>query len=237
MDVFDGRGQALWLGVSADADGLRRVVELLEDRARAHQLEESLAVASPSASHDIDLIWRWGIIGLEQEPRTLPIVASSSTSPLPRIHAGDRVWVELSHRGSTPRQWFASVLEIGLEGRPSLLNAHQPDGIEVIPGVACHVGLRGHRRRQGLTYQWPAWVPADGPRLARLLVLASHRPFSLGHLARLPEPDDLAAFAAQGLSLEAEGATRGDSPRPFVTSTQWAWGPIHFEVDPRRRTW
>lgn len=38
------------------------------------------------------------------------------------------------------------------------------------------------------------------------------------------EPDDLAAFAAQGLSDEAEGATRGDSPRSFVTSEQWAWG-------------
>lgn len=236
IDVLDDRGLPLWLGVSADADGLRGVVELLEDRARAHRLEDSLAMASPSASHDIDLVWRWGIIGPEQEPRTLPIVASSSTSPLPRIHAGDKVWVELSHRGSTPRQWFASVLEIGLEGRPSLLNSHQPDGIEVIPGVPSHVGLRGHRRRQGLLYQWPARVPADVPRLARLLVLASHRPFSLGHLARLAEPDDAAAFAAQGLSLEAKGATRGDAPRPFVTTTQWAWGEICFEVDPRPRT-
>ncbi len=235
MDVFDGHGQPLWLGVSADADGLRGVVELLEDRARAHRLEESLMAASPSASHDIDLVWRWGILGLEEEPWALPIVASSSTSPLPRVHAGDRVWVELSHRGSTPRQWFASVLEIGIEGKPRLLNAHEPDGIEVIPGVTSHVGLRGHRRRQGLIYQWPSRVPADGPRRARLLVLASHRPFSLGHLVRTHGSDELAAFVAQGLSFDAEDATRGDSPRPFLTSMQWAWGQIHFEVDPRLR--
>jgi len=236
LDVFDAREQPLWLGVSANADGLRGVVELLEDRARAHRLEESLVAASSSASHDIDLVWRWGIIGPEEAPLTLPIVTSSSTSPLPRIHAGDKLWVELSHRGSTPRQWFASVLEIGIEGRPILLNAHQPDGIEVIPGVVSHVGLRGHRRRQGLTYQWPSRVPADGPRFARLLVLASHRPFSLGHLVRTHDPDDLAAFVAQGLSLDADATTREDSPRPFVTSTQWAWEAIHFEVDPRPRT-
>lgn len=237
IDVRDDRGLPIWLGISADTEGLRGVVELLEDRARAHRLEDSLATASPSASHDIDLVWHWGIIGPEQEPRALPIVASSSTSPLPRIHAADTVWVELSHRGLTPRQWFASVLEINLEGRPRLLNTHQPDGIEVVPGVTCHVGLRGHRHRQGLTYQWSARVPADGPRPARLLVLASHRPFSLGHLARHAEPDDAAAFAAQGLSLEAAGATRGDAPRPFVTTTQWTWGQICFEVDPRPRTW
>lgn len=237
MDVFDDRGQPLWLGVSADADGLRSVVELVEDRARARRLEESLVAASPSAAHDIDLVWRWGIIGPDEEGRTLPIVKSSSTSQLPRIHAGDRVWVELSHRGSTPRQWFASVLEIGIEGRLLLLNAHQPDGIEVIPGVVSHVGLRGHRRRQGLIYQWPSRVPGVGPRRARLLVLASHRPFSLGHLVRTPGSDDIAAWAAQGLLLEEEGASRGDSPRPFVTSTQWASGAICFEVDPRGRRW
>jgi len=237
MDVLDGHGRSLWLGAPADVDGLRRVVELLEDRARAHRLEESLVAASPSASRDIDLVWRWGIIGPEEESRTLPIVTSPSEGPLPRIHAGDRIWVELSHRGSTPRQWFASVLEIGIEGRLSLLNAHQPDGIEVVPGVVSYVGLRGHRRRQGLTYQWPSRAPTDAPRRGRLLVLASHRPFSLGHLLRSPESDDLVAFAAQGLSLEADGPTRSDSPRPFVTSAQWAWGAICFEADPRERRW
>lgn len=236
MDVLDEHGRPLWLGVPPDAHGLREVVELLEDRARAHQLEASLLAASASAAHDIDLVWRWGIIGPDEAPLTLPIAASPSASPLPRIHAGDRLWLELDHRRATPRQWFASVLEIGLEGRLLLLNAHEPDGIEVIPGVVSHVGLRGHRRRQGLTYRWPTRVPADGPRLARLLVLASHRPFSLSHLVRTHEPDDLAALAAQGLLLEAEG-TRGAAPRPFVTSTQWASGWIPFEVDPRLRTW
>jgi hypothetical protein len=234
LDVLDEDDRPLWVGASADADGLRAVVELVEDRARVRQLEASLVAAGPPASRDIDLVWRWGILGPDEVPHVLPIVASQSAGTLPRIHAGDRLWVELDHRASTPRQWFASVLEIGLEGRPLLLNAHEPDGIEVLPGVASYVGLRGHRRCQALVYRWPARVPADGPRRARLLVLASHRPFSLGHLAREREPDDLAALAAQSLP-EAEDATRSEGPRPFVTSTAWAWGTIGFEVDPRPR--
>ncbi|MCX4243940.1 caspase family protein [Paraliomyxa miuraensis] len=234
LDVFDANERPIWLGVSAEAEGLRDVVDLVEDRARARRFEDSLAMASSSAARDIDVVWRWGTFGPDDHPQELPL-SPPKTRRVPRIHVGDRLWVELSHRGSTPRQWFVSVLEIGIEGRLSLLNAHEPDGIEVIPGVESHVGLRGHRRRQGLACHWPSRVPLEGPRPARLIILASHRPIPLGHLVRLPEPDDLSAFAVQGLWPHAAGAIRGDAPRPFVTSEKWAWGTVPFEVDPSPR--
>ncbi|MEX1364184.1 MAG: hypothetical protein AB1Z98_13745 [Nannocystaceae bacterium] len=232
VDVLDDAGRPIWLDASIDPHGLERLVELLEDRARARRFERALTAASVSASADTDLVWEWGTVESDHElrPGLLP-----DGDRAPRIHVGDRLWLRLGHRGSTPRQWFVSVLQIGLEGRLGLLNVNEPEGIEVVRGVSTYVGVRGHRRRQGLTCCWPDRVPKDGPRPDRLLILASRRPLSLSHLVRLPEPDDPTAFAAQGLGLGSTTPVRGQAHPPFEVSRGWTWGQICFEVDPRPR--
>lgn len=231
VDVEDDEGRVVWPEVSLDAKGLPMLLELLEDRARARRLEQALAAATATAAEETELEWEWGTLGPDEELRPWP----SSGAGAPRIHVGDRLWLRLGHRGTTPRRWFVSVLQVDIEGRLGLLNVHEPEGIEVVAGVPTYVGLRGHRRRQGLTCGWPERVPRDGPRPSRLIILGSRRPISMGHLVRLPEPDDPTAFAAQGLGLGASRRTRGEELRPFVTSEAWTWGEIRLEVDPRPR--
>lgn len=230
VDVLDDEGRPIWLGVSIDPHGLPRLVELLEDRARARRFEHALLASSASASTDTDLVWEWGTVESDRELRPGP---SPDGGRALRIHVGDRLWLRLGHRGSTPRQWFVSVLQIGIEGRLGLLNVHEPEGIEVVRGVSTYVGMRGHRTRQGLTCCWPDRVPKDRPRPDRLIILASRRPLSMSHLVRLPEPDDPTAFAAQGLGLGSNLPVRGEAHPPFEVSQGWTWGQICFEVDPR----
>lgn len=231
IDIVDDEGRALWLDTTLDGGGLQRVIELLEDRARARVFERALGGGAGSAMCDTELTWSWGVLGPEGETR--PWLSHGSTRGPRRIRPGDRLWVEVRHCGSTPRNWFVSVVDVDLEGRLSLLNTNEPEGLEVISGETVYVGRRGHRRRQGLVCGWPRRVPADGPRRERLVLLASRRPFSLGHLVRVPAPDDPTAFAAQGLGLGVRSLVRGESSLPFVVSTDWAWAEIRFEVDPR----
>jgi hypothetical protein len=223
--------------VATDDAGLCEVVDLLEDRARAHRLVNALETNAATAARESTLHWRWGRIGEHKRPITLA-AGSPGEAPgeIPRLHANDRVWIQLCHLGFPPPHWFVNVVEIGVSGRPQLLNAHEPEGIEVVPGVPVYVGLRGLRRREGLPVVWPRRVPTRVPRRCTLLVLASQRPISLGHLVRTPAPDDWAAFAAQGLfaSKPPPGA-RGSAPAPPVATAAWTGGRIDYELDPRPR--
>ncbi len=230
VEVLDGRSHTIWQGVRKDTDGIGAVVRLIEDRAQSWILERSLVDLS-NAETDPELQWRWGVLEDDGELRELP--QRESGAGVPRIRVGERIWVQLSHRADTPRQWFVCVLDMSIEGRLSLLNAHQPEGIEVVPGVSTFVGLRGNRRRQGLACSWPVRVGRQEPQNQHLIVLASRRPISLGHIVRMPEPDDPTAFSAQGLCYGPALRARGDADRPFVVSQGWTWGRIEFELDPR----
>ncbi|MEM7157080.1 MAG: hypothetical protein AAF799_29780 [Myxococcota bacterium] len=232
LDVFDDRGRPLWLDFPDEHATRPELITLLEDRARARRLLDSLATASPHAATSTDVTWSWGVLGPDGEAISLPSTLPTGAS-LPRVRAGSRLWIALEHRGTTPRQWFASVLELSVEGRLNLLNTHEPEGMELRPGARRYVGRRAHRRRQGLTCRWPARVPKDHPRAQQLLILASRRPIAMGHLITPPSPDDPTAFAAQGLNLAVPSPNRGAMHRPFTVSEQWTMGRIDFELDPR----
>src|SRR5690606_19975656 len=130
-------------------------------------------------------------------------------------------WIELSHTGFPPTHWFVCVISIAIEGRPVLLNAREPEGIEVAPGIPVHVGLHGCSQRQRLQLHWPADVPRLGPRAHPLLVVASTRPLALGHLVRIADPGGRAALVARGLASDAP--TRGTMDSSPEVSRGWTW--------------
>ncbi len=217
----------------ASADAVRELVELLEDRARAARLLAAIEAAAPSAAPDVPLRLRWGWFG--PDGRAIASTSASSPGSLPRLHVGDRMWLELVHAGTHPPHWFASVIELGADGRPRLLNAREPEGLELEPGSSVRIGLRGQRGRDGLQLVWPAGVPEQGPRPMRLLVLASHRPLPLGHLVRIADPDDDAAFVAQDLPQQLRGRSRGGGPPAPTVSRGWTWMKAELELDPQPR--
>lgn len=231
VELSDSDGNLLFEPLVMNSVNLLYARELLEDRARAHRLLSVLAGQPPAATA---LSWRWGWL----DPGTGEQILASETPPL--LHVGDRIWIELHHSGvppdgAPPTAWFVCIVEIGVSGRPSLLNTREPEGIELTTFERVFVGLRGHRRRQGLTLYWPEGVPRGRARRCTLIILASRRRIELGHLVRLPDPNYHLAFAAQG--LREASPTRLGSPPPKIPalSRAWTWGTIEFDLDPRSR--
>jgi Caspase domain len=234
LELHEADGRTLWEPMTADESGLREVVELLEDRARAQRLLTALQDNATTAATETALHWRWGRMRSYNEPLELTVEANDQHG-VPRLHVGDLIWIELMHRGFPPMHWFVSVIEIGVAGRPQLLNTREPEGMEVAPGPSVHVGKRGLHQHQGLPLHWPPRVPREVPCRSTLLVIASRRPISLGHVVRSPEPEDPAAFLAQGLLADPDTSTRGAPAKPPVASSAWTWGRIDFELDPHPR--
>jgi hypothetical protein len=190
----------------------------------------AIEAIAPSAARDVPLRLRWGWV----DPQGRPIT-STPTAARPRLHVDDRMWLELVHEGVNPPHWFVDVIELGADGRPRLLNAREPEGLELGPGSRVRIGLRGQRGRDGLRLVWPAKVPGSDPRPVGLLVLASQRPLPLGHLVRIADPDDDAAFVSQDLPARLRGTTRGGGPPPPEASRGWTWIRVELELDPRPR--
>ena len=197
------------------------------------RLLAAIEAMAPSAAREVPLRLRWG--WFDADGRAVTSASVTPPAARPRLHADDRMWLELVHEGATPPHWFASVIELGADGRPRLLNAREPEGLELEPGSKVRIGLRGQRGRDGLRLVWPAGVPGPDPRPMGLLVLASQRPLPLGHLVRIADPDDDAAFVAQGLPARLGGTTRGSGPPPPETSRGWTWMRVDLELDPRPR--
>jgi len=231
--VLDPEGRESWRTAATGTDGIHELVELLEDRARAARLLAAIEAVAPSAARDVPLRLRWGWFG----PDGRALASASATPPVarPRMHVGDRMWLELVHEGVNPPHWFANVIELGADGRPRLLNAREPEGLELEPGSTVRIGVRGQRGRDGLRLVWPTGVPGPDPRPVSLLVLASQRPLPLGHLVRIADPDDDAAFVSQDLPPQLRGTTRGGGPPAPVASRGWTWLRVELELDPGPR--
>lgn len=243
LELHEASGRVAWSSAALDGPAcegeaaVAALVGLVEDRARAARLEGALEASAGWLEPDAPLRLRWGTF--DGDARR--VVADEGERP--RLDAGDRVWLELLHEGDTPPHWFASVVAMLPDGRLRLLNAHEPDGLELRPGTCVQVGLRGCS--PGLRLEWPAGVPRDdGPRTVALVVLASRRPLPLSSLVRAADPEDPAAFVAEGLPPPARAAApvslrrgrgRGEGLAP-VTSRAWAWVRAELELHPHGST-
>jgi hypothetical protein len=68
-----------------------------------------------------------------------------------------------------------------------------------------------------------------------LVVLASQRPLPLGHLVRIADPDDDAAFVTQDLPPLLREVARGHAPPAPVPSRGWTVLTMELELDPYPR--
>jgi hypothetical protein len=182
----------------------------LDDRGRLRALERVLA---GRASDPCPVRWTWSLVGGAELPHTGAV-----------LHAGDRVQVTLeypSHHDAPPHSWFVSVILVEADGRPRLLSARMPEGIELRPGEMEVLGVRSGRRDQGFELTWPAGAEVDQARLS-LLFLASRRPMELGHIVPEQPVNEFEALEFQGL---AGPRTRASEPE---LAADCAWGTIEF---------
>lgn len=108
----------------------------------------------------------------------------------PVLHAGERVWISVRNeaepiRGRAARV-FANVLDLGVNGRVTVLNTTEPSGIELLPGEEHAIGAEPGGREPGLELMWPAGVAAEEPRFETVMAVFSNRPQDLRGLT---EPD------------------------------------------------
>lgn len=207
--VVDDR-QHEWATVRFPNDdrGRAELLELLEDRARAIRLLEALEAAARTREQADAVHWELGI----DDDRLAP---DAEVSP------GDRVWIRLHNRKGGGEHWFASVVLIDVIGRPWLLNASQPDGVELEPNDVEYVGRRPGAARTGLALGWPDRADTRQDGHMRVLLLVCGRPLQLGHLVRTVASDELPAFRMHGTdSTERAGDFIHPAPVPAL-SNRW----------------
>lgn len=168
-----------------DDRGRAELIELLEERARSTRLIEAIERASRTHEQTAPIHWELG-------------VGDHVIAPDFVVAPGDRLWVRLHNRKGGAEHWFASVILIDVIGRPWLLNASQPDGVELEPNDLEYIGRRPGAQRAGIELDWPTRADISRDGRMRLLLLVSGRPLQLGHLVRMYPDGELAGFRMQG---------------------------------------
>src|SRR5690606_2668771 len=138
------------------------IVELLDERARALRLLEAIETASQVREQATAIGWE---LGVDDDPLA-PDVA---------LTPGDRIWIRLHNRKAGAERWFVSVVLIDVVGQPWLLNASQPDGVELEPNDVEYVGRRPGGARAGFTLGWPRRADRSRAGQLRLLLLVCGR--------------------------------------------------------------
>jgi hypothetical protein len=140
------------------------------------------------------------------------IVKDGKRSPKPKdgalLYVGDSVYVRVQNQSN--EKIYASVFDIGLSGKITLLNASEPSGIEVLPNEAYILGHREYYGLEGLPLKWADVIPDDGPRPESLVVIVSD------------QPQNVQVFEQQGMRTLS---STHESPLKLLL-TQYAQGGI-----------
>ncbi|MFV8754887.1 caspase family protein [Nannocystaceae bacterium ST9] len=215
LEVVAARSDWARMQVPDDAAGRVRVLELLEDWARLRRLRE--AWSRPSSESPLTWVVGRGEIEL----------AANVT-----LRCADQVWIRLQNSATSNSHWFVSVILVDVLGRACLLNASQPDGVELEPDDFEYVGRRLGATSIGFTLDWPVGASRDCVGHIELLILASDRPIQLGHLVRVAPSSEIAAFRLQSLGPTHRGRSPAQTQREPVRATRWVWASIGFDLLP-----
>ncbi|MPY39749.1 caspase family protein [Streptomyces phyllanthi] len=123
------------------------------------------------------------------------------------LHLTDRLRVSVAHAGPGGETVHANVLDLGVAGRITVLNQAEPAGITLDPGERRVLGEEPGGHDPGMTFLWPAAVPADTARYETLVAVFSDLPQDLRGLTRAgvrthggpPVSDALARLIRTGL--------------------------------------
>lgn len=109
------------------------------------------------------------------------LVKEGNRQPLPDsgalLYIGDQIYVRV-HNCSV-KTVYASIFDVGLNGKITLLTTSEPSGIELNPGEDYVLGYQEHSGLLGLPLSWPESLPKDHPRMELFLVIISDLPQDL----------------------------------------------------------
>lgn len=217
ITLHDRQGEWATAHFSSDANGWLAAIELLEDRARSARLVEALEHTARGHQQTAPVDWELGIDDGE--------ISGGAV-----VSDGARVWVRLRNPKRGGQHWFASVILIDFLGRPWLLNASQPDGVELEANDLEYVGRRPGAARGGIELRWPDNTQVADDGQVRLLLLVSGRPTQLGHLVHSYPDTEIEAFRMQGAELD-RAPSDTLSPVP-ASSKDWRWDCVELRLRP-----
>lgn len=239
LELVDDAGTFETIRFANDSDGRNRLLELLEDRARANRLVESLKKL-PNKLGEARIVFE---VGVGED-----VLQSGA-----HLKAGSLLWIHLKNDSDPEMEdtWFIAIVLIDAIGRPRLLSTSQPDGVELGPTDEEYIGRRFGGIATGLKIDWPEQVTNCSSTLPlELLFIMSRRPIQLEHLTHAASDRD--AFEMQGLknsescrsprfgpftSFEPCTQIERSSPptkRPgekLEVSTGWGWGSFSLILE------
>ncbi len=179
-------GGSLWRNPIAPLPGCgTEVARALEELAKADALRNVGA-----GGLDTPFRVAWGSVD-ERGARTEHALVGA------RLGASVRCYVEVENESDDPI--YVGVASIGAGGRIEGRNGAFPDGVLLERKGSRHV----FGGPEGFPFAWPEDVPADGPRRANLIVVASDAPQDL---AALHTRSELETTGDDGLESMASGA-------------------------------
>jgi hypothetical protein len=154
-----------------EAEGpARRLLFRTEERTA-----ESIPPPPLPAPPEVEISW-----GVVEGGRARPLGRSGET-----VTAGQRIYVRVENRGEATVH--ASVFDVGVTGRVSLLTVSEPSGVEIRGGEEYVLGYRDGRGLVGLALGWPEGAPGGVARPESLVVFVSDTPEDLRGLEARPD--------------------------------------------------
>lgn len=235
LQLEDRRGILATLRFRDDLMGRAGLLELLEDRARTERLLEAASEIERGTAERPPIACE---IGVDDHLLCLDDDIAS-------LNPGQALWFSVHNTSPLPsanqpwQTYFVTAVMIDTFGRSILLNANQPEGIELGPGERESIGQRLGGATRGLILDWPTLQRgrfADSPREQRLelLCLLSDRPMPLAHLSHAMPISDGEAFHMEGLEQtpavknDLTNATEG--PPEHKLGLARAWGLHRFKL-------
>jgi hypothetical protein len=137
-------------------------------------------------------------------------VVNGETRPLPHVgavlHPGEAICVEVRNEGDDAV--YASLIDIGVSSRTTVLNPSSPSGVLIEPREKHVFGLNEYTGSlQGMTLDWPESIIGDQPRTEAVMVLLSEEPVDTHVLAQ----DGIRGHRGRLSHLERKLARLGDA--------------------------
>lgn len=190
---------------------------VLEDWARAELLLTVLERCPVEAGEQpVAVVWRRRE---QHRAQAVPI-----GDDVVELQEGDQLLFELRHRELTPETWYVSAVEIGIDGRATLLDTSEPDGRAVEPQHDERRSRRACNFELGHAITWPSEAAREHTRTATVVFLMSLRPIELGHLV---DPISLMRVDEREVIGNVSRRTGSDPGwvAPVVTH-KWSWARL-----------
>lgn len=233
LELTDNEGRWAPVSVPNTQAGYDDLIEVLEDRARVRRLLGSARALAPDSPINPPMTFEVGI-----EDESLDLGVKNELEP------GQALWIRIENDTEEPGKneirstWFTALVFVDAYGRPELLNAAQPDGIELGPKEVEYVGCRLGGARRGVKLDWPKHLPdPNQPRPVELVFIFSERPIQLGHLAKPLVGSDPAAFHRQGLNPPRRDRDKVPKSRPtppdksLATTNAWGFATVELTLN------